>query len=191
MKKNNTIEIACDHCKKKFLREKKEFNRSKKKNMKMFCSMRCSGLSLNNSKTILERIPREKQLEGSRKANSQRGDDLSPFRYYHNIIRNRSKRKCCVTLEDLKKQWEEQKGVCPYTGVLLVLPKNTTGFKDKDNKLYKASLDRINSSKEYEKDNIQFVSWMANTAKNDVNDKMMMLFCKSIANRWSQGSPQP
>ena len=39
------------------------------------------------------------------------------------------------------------------------------------NKKYKASIDRIDSSKGYIKNNIQLVGWIVNQAKSDLSNK--------------------
>lgn len=44
----------------------------------------------------------------------------------------------------------------------------------------RASLDRKDSSKGYTPDNIQFVSMMANYAKNRWNDKELFEFCSAV-----------
>jgi hypothetical protein len=48
-----------------------------------------------------------------------------------------------------------------------------------------ASLDRIDSSKGYIKGNIQFVSVIANYAKNEMTHDEMLYFCKATAKFWS------
>jgi hypothetical protein len=86
------------------------------------------------------------------------------FRYMLNNTKNSSKnvdRKCNnLTIEDLKEKWEQQNGMCAYTGIELVLPINSC--KPNPDVSYKmASIDRIDSSKPYTKDNIQFVKGQA------------------------------
>lgn len=90
-----------------------------------------------------------------------------------------------LTLEDLRTQWIEQDGVCPYTGLKLVLPKNTAGFDDGNIHADRASLDRIDSSKGYVLGNVQFVSQMANFAKRDVSHDEMVRFCRAVATHWA------
>lgn len=43
-----------------------------------------------------------------------------------------------------------------------------------------ASLDRIDSSKPYERGNVQFVAWPINYAKSDMSDRQMKRFVKLI-----------
>lgn len=109
-------------------------------------------------------------------------DEYTEFRYYIRNIKMRysQKRKHVVgvDLPYLKKVWENQKGVCPYTGIKLVLRKFSNN--NEIPKHQQASLDRIDSNKGYIKDNIQFISLMANWAKNNCSHEEMLLFCESI-----------
>lgn len=71
---------------------------------------------------------------------------------------------------------ERQKGICPYTGWILELPHHRN--KIRNPKI--ASLDRIDSSKGYVIENLQFVSMMANFAKNNFTEDEMQYFCISV-----------
>lgn len=80
----------------------------------------------------------------------------------------------------MKSLWEKQNGICPYTGWKLELPRTTTGFLDNQSSK-RASVDRINISKGYVEGNIQFVSVIANFAKNTFSDDQLIEFCKAVA----------
>ena len=89
-----------------------------------------------------------------------------------------------ITAENLKTQWESQRGICPYTGWKLVLRSRKGGKR----LLNHASVDRIDSSRGYFPDNIQFVALMANYAKNSFEEKSMIAFCNAVAathNYWN------
>jgi mannitol/fructose-specific phosphotransferase system IIA component len=86
-----------------------------------------------------------------------------------------------LTPQHLKEVWERQQGICPYTGLKLILPR---GHNRRLKIMARASLDRIESSKGYEIGNVQFVSVMANFAKNDYSHEQMVEFCTAIAKRW-------
>ena len=81
--------------------------------------------------------------------------------------------------QDLKQQWEKQKGKCIYSGIDLELSKHNKIVK---NPITSASLDRIDSSKGYIKGNIQFVSRSINYMKGEMNHKETIHLCKLIAN---------
>ena len=81
-----------------------------------------------------------------------------------------------MTLQDIKKQWEYQKGICPYTDIKLEF-KTNNNFK-------KASLDRIDSNKLYEKGNIEFVSMPINYMKHTMSVEKTIEFCKIIGKKW-------
>lgn len=70
-----------------------------------------------------------------------------------------------VNIEDLQKQWERQEGICPYTGRVMIF--NNKTFKSQKQKIYNfASLDRIDSTKGYTPENIQWVCICVNIMKN-------------------------
>tara|TARA_X000000950_G_scaffold234904_1_gene285076 strand:+ start:286 stop:492 length:207 start_codon:yes stop_codon:yes gene_type:complete len=49
-----------------------------------------------------------------------------------------------------------------------------------DNKHVRASLDRVNSSKGYVKDNVRFIAVIANYCKHSFSDDEVKLFCKAV-----------
>jgi hypothetical protein len=170
------IELACDVCGEKFLRRKAEVNRSKKLGRRNYCSLKCVGKDNNEHLDEFKGIISDNF--------GRKTDDLSPFRYHLNRLRShydkrkKSNREIFVTLEDLKNQWDKQNGICPYTGWKLKTSKNTSeylGFTPD-----RASLDRIDSSKPYTKDNIQFVSLMAQFAKNKWQEQELLEFCEAV-----------
>lgn len=64
--------------------------------------------------------------------------------------------------------------VCPYLNEPLKYEK-----KDKDDPFY-YSIDRIDNSKGYITGNVQVISRMANTMKNDATEKQLITFAKNI-----------
>lgn len=85
-----------------------------------------------------------------------------------------------VTIEDLSKQWVKQRGICPYTGWKMYL-RSWRSYTSP----YQASLDRIDSSRGYTPDNIQFVALIANYAKNSFDEEHLVRFCKSVVLKYS------
>jgi hypothetical protein len=166
------VELICEFCGKKFLRDKSEVNRNKKKGRKTYCSLSCAGKLNNNHLRVFDG-----KYNCNLKAN--KSDLYSPFRWH---LRNMNQRKhmCDVTLEDLKRQWEKQKGRCPYTGWKLKNLINMCHNNQLPRTPDRASVDRIDSSKPYTKDNIQFVSLMAQLAKNIWPENELLSFCESV-----------
>jgi len=168
------ITLVCEKCGKKFDRQLKEYKRCKQKGFAIACNRSC-GTALRN----------KKHSKGN-PDNLLRGhplDDLSPFRFIFGQIKNKSKKRgkdFSLTLVDLKEQWDKQKGVCPYTGYSLKFPCLSTHYVKRESNPYFASLDRIDSSKGYSKDNIEFVCVAVNYAKNGFTRSQMLEFFKQI-----------
>lgn len=80
-----------------------------------------------------------------------------------------------ITIEEAWEQWLKQNGKCAYTDRKLEL-----AILRKDFNKITASLDRINSSKPYAKDNIQWVEKQVNLMKNTMSDKEFVTICKLI-----------
>lgn len=109
-----------------------------------------------------------------------RKDEYSQFREHLRRIRRRNK-YYNITLEDLKKAWDLQEGICPYTKIKLENPGwDWYKVKDKIPKYRLASIDRIDPELGYVKGNIQFVSMLINFAKSDLTDKEMHEFLQII-----------
>lgn len=97
----------------------------------------------------------------------------SLFNTYRVCAKNR-KIDFNITIEDLEIKWNEQKGICSYTGIELSLPKDT---RDKN---YSASIDRIDSSKGYTKDNIHWVTKEINIMKMGLKEDIFLKMCELV-----------
>jgi hypothetical protein len=181
----NKVLVKCSYCNKDVQKVKCEYNRSIKLGRRFYCSLSCSAKHGN----IL--FPRNGNINNFHGIQGKVQDELSPFRYHMKIIRYRAKQKSVtnITTEYLKQLWEEQDGICPYTGWKLVLPtKGVAGWKEDTYKasaqnggrIARASIDRINSDLGYIKGNVQFVAVIANLAKNSFTDKELLNFCKAV-----------
>lgn len=108
-------------------------------------------------------------------------NEYTGFKYMLKCINNKNRinKKMNISLEDLKQVWNNQNGLCAYTKIPLILVTHTNPRKDVP-KWHLASVDRIDSSKGYEKDNIQFVSRTINYAKNDMLHEDMIKFLQYI-----------
>lgn len=85
-----------------------------------------------------------------------------------------------ITIEEAYEKIEYQKFKCALTGLDIKFNKNTTQGKKHDNKIKTASLDRIDSTKGYEIDNIQWVHKDVNIMKNKYNQDYFIKICKLI-----------
>jgi hypothetical protein len=81
-----------------------------------------------------------------------------------------------ISIEELEALFEKQGGRCVFTGVELAFPKNS-----RESSLGTASPDRINSSKPYTVDNIQWVHKTINKMKMDMTDKDFKNWCYKVA----------
>lgn len=180
-KKRKTAIVTCDNCKISFEKAVSEIKRTETKGKKHFCSLKCVGSgNVNNLGEW------KGKGDVSRLKSDNRKDSYSGLREFINRARQR-KKLGNLTIEDLKEQWEKQNGVCPYTGTELILP-NARGknIKGRNCELFElASLDRIDSSKPYEKNNIVFVSTPINYMKNSMSEEETVAFCKKIAYFWN------
>lgn len=146
--KKKTIELTCSFCGNRFVTDLKYYTRRQKLNEdKWYCNRTC-------------------------KNNVIKTDEFSPFRTFLILCKKNVKNKNLefdLDLEYLKHLWENQKGICPFSKIKMVLfpTCNKTEFKPDA-----ASLDRIDSSKGYVKGNVQFVCLSINYAKNrfDTNE---------------------
>jgi hypothetical protein len=172
------IEVICEKCGSKFMKDGSEVRRNNKIGRKNFCSLNCSA-------TYYEVL---KNFYGQHNENLKiiKCDEYTKFREYLRRIKIRQKEKnieCTITLDDLLTQWTSQKGLCVYTGVEL---KHKSNRKNECGCNYNntASLDRIDSKKGYIKGNIQFISISANHTKNNMTHQEMLDFCKIIHDYW-------
>jgi len=178
------IEIECCVCKRKFYRNQAEVNRNARIGRKTYCSLKCSGKG--NVVNIPEEM-RKGDVSKIRPYIYNRQDEYSMFRVFMHRINLRKKdrnKECNLTLKDLKEQWEKQKGICPYTGWQLKTPKNTDTKEAIPRTTDMASLDRMDSTKGYLKGNIEFVSLIAQYAKNNFEKTQVLDFCKAVTNNW-------
>jgi hypothetical protein len=168
-----TVELTCDVCGKTFERNKNEHVRSLKLGRRMYCSRHCCGIA--NAVNLPDST-----VEGAVHLNpANKRDDLSPFRWHFRNTKRRNK-DFNLTLQDIKDQWELQGGVCPYTGWHLKNMPTTNLVHQLPLTPDRASLDRIDSTKGYVPGNIQFVSIMAQYAKNCFSEQQLLDFCKQV-----------
>jgi len=168
--------VKCKNCGNSFETLTKEVVRSKKAGRPHFCSRSCSTSHRNKN------LPQEhyqKKCSHIKQHAGNRRDEFSPFRLY--LSRGRASLKShSVTLTPiiLKEIWDKQNGICPYTGIKMILPKTSSEWNLRS--LKKASLDRIDSSKPYTENNVEFVCMAINLAKNSFTREEMKEFLKEM-----------
>lgn len=94
----------------------------------------------------------------------------------HNYFRRSKDLVFAITEEDILELYYKQDGKCALSGQILT----KIALNDKGINKYNISIDRINSSKGYTKDNIQLVGAIVNIMKNDIDEKDFILFVSSI-----------
>jgi hypothetical protein len=104
------------------------------------------------------------------------------FNYRLQMLLNASKQRASkynrehtITLDDIKNKYPVD-GKCPVFGIDLQF--NSTGFRDNS-----PSIDRIDSLKGYTVDNIQIISWKANSIKRNASLEELTL----LVNYLNQG----
>ena len=118
-------------------------------------------------------------LEYGRKYTANKRKD---FNYRLQMLLNASKQRASkynrehtITLDDIKNKYPVD-GKCPVFGIDLQF--NSTGFRDNS-----PSIDRIDSLKGYTVDNIQIISWKANSIKRNASLEELTL----LVNYLNQG----
>ena len=169
-----TITLVCENCHRTFERRLSEYKRCQQKKYAVSCGRTCGAVLRNrkhargNSDNLLRGHPL---------------DEFSPLRFILGQVRNKAKARgkvFCLTLDDVKQQWDAQKGKCPYTGYTLQFPSASTHYKKRISSPYFASLDRIDSSKGYVQGNVEFVCLAVNYAKNGFSKEQMIEFFRLV-----------
>lgn len=123
-----------------------------------------------------QKLRREKKrLETNKQKYEKPLTKNSPFVRIFANVKNSRKRQCFLTIDNVREQYEKQNGLCAISGVQMKIPKSSGErcFKTPDC----ASVDRIDSSKEYCQGNIQLVCVSLNYAKNSfTHDEFMKFF---------------
>jgi hypothetical protein len=186
-----TIKLICPVCQNMYEKPNNEYNRNTKKGQLNFCSLSCAkkGKRHAGGKGDISYM-------GDKRCIGKSIDEWSPFRRYLNHVKKQQKRVnqqsrlkfqySDLTLKALKDIWLAQSGVCPLTGWQMHLP-NTTHDPTYNYSPRMATLDRIDSSKGYLIDNVQFVSYWANIMKSNYTQSAVIDYCKQVAN-WHKNS---
>lgn len=170
--------LECSTCKVKFEKPLNEYKRRLKLGKtEFYCSLSCSGKSSKNKDLLNEvRIPFK---GGETKLVTEEQRIRSSMKDFAKRIRNRKNKFFEeLDIEKMIEIWNSQNGKCKFTGVDLVLPHEEKYKSTSHN--YKASIDRIDSSKPYTIDNIQFVSYSVNNLKHTMTEFEVMEFFNII-----------
>lgn len=160
------IEITCALCNNNFFKSKNLYKKEiiKEPNTVFFCSVDCKRkykIKINKSYVFgyfinraLYRVRHDKK--------------------YNNV--------CDLTEEYLKQVWDSQNGRCSISNIEMNLPINSTiGFGENKKSPYNASLDRIDNSKSYVKENVRFICLLANYARCSFEDSDLIEFCEKVS----------
>lgn len=155
------FELACPSCGKgREFQTKSAMNRAEKKGTSCF-SCRTAA---NNKKRI--------GTKTKEKNPAWKGYKDVPGRVISKLKRDAEKRGIDfkITLEDIQEKYEQQHHCCALTGIPVLFGMN-------------ASVDRIDSEKDYTKDNIQVVLSVVNIMKRDIPEDLFIMLCKAVAER--------
>lgn len=80
-----------------------------------------------------------------------------------------------LTLEQLVNLYNSQEGKCAISGIDMTYQRTK-----RIHNMYNASLDRIDSSKSYTLENVQFVCWFVNRMKGETGTNELFKWCQHI-----------
>ncbi len=168
----NYIKFVCSLCAKEHLILLKTFQNTHelRKRNRFYCDSNCQKLFINNLKKSKKHTYRGKSKYNICK--------LVNSAYKRSLKYNRV---FSIVNKDIDDLWESQQGKCAISGIQMVLPKNK-GQKNPWS-TNSVSLDRIDSSKGYEKGNIQLVTIQVNIGKNNLSDAEFLRFCYLVNNK--------
>lgn len=119
---------------------------------------------------------REKKL-GSKNIMWKGYKDI-PYAWFSRYFEREGKRypkTGSISIEDVYDLWIRQSKKCALSGVSI-------GFCDDSNRTSTCSIDRIDSLKQYDIENIQLVHKHVNIMKNKFNNEYFINMCKNISN---------
>lgn len=92
-----------------------------------------------------------------------------------NTIRKRSKNSD-LDFNYMMDLWKKQNGVCFYSEIKMIPPKYGSGRN-----MFSASVDRIDSAKDYVVGNVVWAIWACNAGKNEMPVKQYFEICNAVA----------
>lgn len=82
-----------------------------------------------------------------------------------------------LTYKFMIELWNNQHGKCFYSNLKMIPSKYGDGRSP-----FSPSVDRIDSSKDYTKDNVVWCIWACNAGKNDMNKEQYIEICRAVVN---------
>jgi len=124
---------------------------------------------------------RARQCRSCRQAGKRKRMSNCPYSYINNLYhglayRRKETHDFTVTKEDLHELYDQQKGICAYSGVEMTNIKDGEGYH-----LTNISIDRVNNDLGYVKENIALVCLSVNMMKYTMELKDLVKWCKLIA----------
>ena len=141
----------------------------KKGRKDFYCSHRCVGKKHNNH--LRDWTNGEENHNHMRGWAGNRRDEYSPFRQTLRSAKARDQ-ATDLTVEGLKALWDGQDGKCAATGIQML----HRGYTKHP---YQGSLDRIDGSRGYTLDNVRWVCYIYNIARNGFTDKQVQEFIRA------------
>ena len=139
------------------------------------------GISKDINRFELSKGYRLRQCRRCRSAGKRKRMNDCPYSYinnlYHGLAYRRKKtHDFTVTKEDLHRLYDQQKGVCAYSGIEMTNIKDGEGYH-----LTNISIDRVDNDLGYVKGNIALVCLSMNMMKYTLELKDLVYWCKMVA----------
>ena len=124
---------------------------------------------------------RARQCRSCRQSRKRENISKTPHTYLSHLYgqlahRRKKTHDFDIVRKDLHKLYDEQKGICQYSGVKMTYIKDGTGYH-----LSNISIDRIDNTKGYVKGNIALVCLAVNMMKYTLELDELIDWCKKIS----------
>ena len=141
---------------------------------KQFCSNKCRGVSVRSGKTHQEKMSAQVERQYKMMHNN-------PEKYIKHLLQKPDRKH--LEIKDLMELLCKQEGLCALSGTRLTFEKIPGQPKVHTN----LSIDRIDSNKGYDLDNIQLVAAIVNIMKSTLTNEELRSWCSLIINNSKEG----
>lgn len=100
----------------------------------------------------------------------------TPRNFFQSLRQKKSKDRLSISLDFLETLWEKQQGLCALSGHPM------THVRGSGRVMTNVSIDRIDSYRGYEEDNIQLVCHIVNLMKQQLTVDELKMWCRRILN---------